>query len=83
MMKILLIPVNSKVNKLIEKYKDKIIIVDINEDNGVQFYNFNINNSKILDMFSAGYERAQTVFTDVIKSDKTDNYDSSLTSDET
>jgi predicted acylesterase/phospholipase RssA len=82
MMKLLLIPVNSNVNKLIEKYKDKIVIVDIHEDNGVQFYNFNINNSKILDMFSAGYERAQCIFSN-IKSDKTDNYDSSLTSDET
>lgn len=81
-MKILLVPINSRVNKLIEKYKDKIKIIDIHEDNGVQFYNFNINNSKILDMFSSGYERAQTVFTD-LKSDKHDNYDSSLTSDET
>jgi len=82
MMKILLIPVNSRVNKLIEKYKDRVIIVDIHEDNGVQFYNFNINNSKILDMFSSGYERAQTVF-ETIKPNMSDNYDSSLTSDET
>ena len=82
MMKILLIPVNSKVNKLIDKYKDKIVIVDIHEDDGVQFYNFNINNSKILDMFSSGYEITQTVFTE-LKSNKPDNYDSSVTPDET
>jgi len=81
-MKILLVPINSKVNKLIEKYRNKIVIIDIHEDNGVDFYNFNINNSKILDMFSAGYERAQSVFM-TIKSDKPDNCDSSLTSDET
>jgi predicted acylesterase/phospholipase RssA len=82
MLQILLIPVNSKVNKLIEKYKDKIIIIDTHEDNGVEFYNFNINNSKILDMFSNGYERAQTVIEN-IKHSKSDNYDSSLTSDGT
>ena len=52
------IPILSITNNKIEKYKDKVKIISLDE-NKTKFFNFNLNSTERLEMFSKGYQIAK------------------------